>query len=100
MSVYGKLDPMVEHRVQFAVKGKREHIAMANTPNIACPTQHIDIEIPQVSRDHVLVPDSVKITFNLEIESKDKKRSVVNNVGRALVKKIKCLYFVQKRLIR
>ena len=27
------------------------------------------------------------ITFNLEVESKDKTRSVVNNVGRALVKK-------------
>ena len=29
----------------------------------------------------------MKITFNLEVESKDKTRSVVNNVGRALVKK-------------
>ena len=98
MSVYGKLDPMVEHRVQFAVKGKREHIAKANTPNIAYPTQHIDIEIPQVSRDHVLVPDSVKITFNLEIESKDKQRSVVNNVGRALVKKKKMFILRSKEI--
>ena len=30
---------------------------------------------------------TVKISFNLDIESKDKTRSVVNNVGRALVKK-------------
>ena len=67
-TVYGKLDPMTEHRVQFAFKGKREHIAKANTPNIGYPAQHIDIEIPQGSRDHVLVPDSVKITFNFEIE--------------------------------
>ena len=35
MSVYGELDPMVEHRTQFAFKGKREHIAKVNIPNIA-----------------------------------------------------------------
>ena len=30
MSVYGKLDPMVEHRTQCAFKGKREYIAKVN----------------------------------------------------------------------
>ena len=87
MSIYGELDPMVKHRTQFVFKSKREHIAKANTPNTAYPSQHIDIEIPRGSRDHVIVPDTIKITFNLEIESTDKTRSVVNNVGRALVKK-------------
>ena len=32
MSDYGELNPMVEHRTQFAFKGKREHIA--NIENI------------------------------------------------------------------
>ena len=35
MSVHGELDPMIEHRTQFAFKGKREHITTFNTPNIA-----------------------------------------------------------------
>ena len=87
MSIYGELDPMVDHRTQFAFKGKREHIAKVNIPNIAHQNQHIDIEIPHDSRDHVIVPGTVKITFNLEITSTDKARSVVNNVGRALVRK-------------
>ena len=87
MSVYGELDPMIEHRTQFAFKGKREHIAKVNMPNIAYPNQHIDIEIPHGSRDHEIIPDTIKITFNLDIKSTDKARSVVNNVGRALVKK-------------
>ena len=56
-------------------------------PNIAYPNQHIDIEIQHGSGDHVIVPDTVKIMFNLDIESTDKVRSVANNVGRALVKK-------------
>ena len=87
MNVYGELDPMIEHRRQFAFKGKREHISKVNIPNIAYPSQHNDTDIPHSSRDHVIVPDTVKITFNLDIESIDKARSIVNNVGRALVKK-------------
>ena len=87
MSAYGELDPMIEHKTQFAFKGEREHIATVNTPNIAYPGQHFKIIIPQGSADHVIVPDTVRITFDLEIESTDKARSVVNNAGRTLVKK-------------
>ena len=65
MSVYGELFPMVEHRTQFAFKGKREHVGKVNMPNIAYPSQQIEIEIPHSPRDHVIIPDTVKITFNL-----------------------------------
>ena len=78
---------MVKHRTQFAFKGKREHIAKVNIPNIAYPSQHIDIDIPHGSRDYVITPDTVKITLNLDIESTGKVGSVVNNVSRAPVKK-------------
>ena len=87
MSTYGELDPMIDRRTQFAFNGKREHIAKVNIPNIAYPGQHIDIEILHGSRVHVIVPDTVKITFNLDITSIDKARSVVNNVSRRLVEK-------------
>ena len=87
MSVYGELDPMVEHRIQFAFKGKRKHIEKANMKDIAYPNEHIDIEIPRGSKDHINVSDTVKITFDLDIESTDKARNVVNDVGRTLVKK-------------
>ena len=55
MSIYGELDPMPEHRTQFAFKGKGERIAKVNMPNMAYPKQHIDIEIPYGSRDHVIL---------------------------------------------
>ena len=87
MSFYGELDPIVEQRTQFALKGKREHISQVNKLNIAYPSQHIDIEIPHGSRDHVILPEAVKIRFNLDTESTDKARSVMNNVGMALVTK-------------
>ena len=97
MSVYGELDPMVEHKTQFAFKGKREHIAKVNMPNTAYPVKHIDIEILHGSRDHLVIPDILKITLDLDIDSTEKARSVVNNVGRALVKK-RCSCLDQKIL--
>ena len=96
MSIYGELDPMIEHRTQFAFKGKREHISKVNMPSIAYPNQHIDIEIPHGSRDHVIIPDTVKIMLNLDIESIDKARSDVNNVRRALVKKISAQAWIKR----
>ena len=56
-------------------------------PNIAWPNQHIDIEIRHGSRGHVIIPDTIKTTFSLDIKSTDKAHSVVNNVAKALVKK-------------
>ena len=85
--MYGELNPEPEHRTQFAFKGNRKHIVKVNIPNIGYPNQHIDVEIPAGSLDQVIVPDTLRITFNLEVGSKDKTRSVVNKVGRALVKK-------------
>ena len=41
--------------------------------------------------------DTVKIMFNLDIESTDNTRSIVSNIGRALVKK-KVLMFVSKEI--
>ena len=50
---------------------------MINRPNTVCPTKHTDIEIPHCSRDHVFVPDTIKIPFNLDIESADNIGSIV-----------------------
>ena len=63
MNIYRELDPIAESRIQFAFKSKREHIAKVNIPNLTYTNQHIDIEIPLGSRDHVIVSDTVKITL-------------------------------------
>ena len=73
MSVYRELGPIVEHSTQFAFKGKREHISKVNIPSIAYPGQHIGIGIPHSSSDHIIVPDTAKSTFNLDIESTEKR---------------------------
>ena len=89
MSVYGELDPMVEHRTQFAFKGKREHIAKVSMPNITYSNQHTDIDIPHGSRDHVIIPVPSKLRLILILNQK--KRHVVLSimwVGHSSKKKV------------
>ena len=87
MTIYTELDTMSEHKTQFDSKGKTEHIAMVNIPNLVYPNQHAHIEIQHGSRDHLTVLDTVKITYNLDIESTPKTRRIVNKIRRILVKK-------------
>ena len=87
MSTYGELGPIAGKLATFAFKVKRQRIIKVNMPNMASPGQHINIEIPHDSRDHAIVPVIVKIMFYFNIKSIDEARRVVNNVGRALVKK-------------
>ena len=67
---------MADHRIQFAFKGKRKHLEKANMKDIAYPNQQTDVEIPHGSKDHVILPDTVKITFHLDIELTEKARSL------------------------
>ena len=66
---------------------------------MAYPNKHIDIEIPYGSRDHVNILDNIKNPFNLDTESTDKTGNIVNNVGRALVKK-KFLILGSKKIVK
>ena len=68
MSIYRELDPMPEHRREFGFKAKREHIAKENMQNMAYSNQNIDIKILYSLRDDVAVPETIKITFNINTE--------------------------------
>ena len=99
MNIYGELDGIPGHRIQITFKDKRENKSKVNMSSFDYSNQHIDIKIAHGLRDQVTVSDTVKITFNHSIESADKTRSIVNNVGRALLKK-KVLMPGSKELIQ
>ena len=89
ITIYKELDPTPENRINFAFNGKHKKVLEVNIPKIGYPGQHIDVQIPSGSKDHTIVPNTLKLSFNLDLESaKDKTRSLVSNVERALVKKI------------
>ena len=66
MSVYGEY-PAKENRTQFASKGKGEHIAKVNIPYIAYRSQRVGTERPQGSKDHVVIPNTIKLRLILTL---------------------------------
>ena len=70
MSVYGELDPKVEHRTKFAFKDKGEHIVKVNIPNVAYPSRHIDTDIPHGSRDHVIIASKLRLILILNQQTR------------------------------
>ena len=88
-SIYGELNMDPEsNRIQWAFKGLREHVVIMNSPPNAYPDQEIFIEIPRGSESDVMIPQIPQVTFDLNVESsKDKTRTVVNNVSRSLIVK-------------
>ena len=86
-STYAEHDPHTEDRIQYAFKGKREHVVTLNTPDIASSGQTFKVEIPKGSKDSVMVKKTQMLTFDLELESKDKSPGIVNNIGRSIITK-------------
>ena len=72
---------------QFAFKDRWKYAVKINILNITYPNQKIDIERSYWSRNHFIVPHTLNFTFNLDIESTDKTRSIANKLDGALVKK-------------
>ena len=54
---------------------------------MAYPNRHSHTEIPHFRRDHIIVSDTLKIAFNLDIESTEKACTIVKNVGKAVIMK-------------
>ena len=71
----------------ICLQGKERTYHHGQYTKYSIPNRHIDIKIAHGSRDHVIVPDIVKIMLSPDIESTDKTCSIVKNVDRALVKK-------------
>lgn len=86
--IYKELDLVREHRTQFLLAGRRELIAKVKIQNLAYLNQDTDIKIPHGPADHIICSDTVEITFVIDIVSTEKIRSIVNNAGIELVKKM------------
>ena len=72
-----------------APKIQRQHVENNHTPSLAKPGDVISFEVPKLGEHDMIVPGSFYIRFKLDVKSdKDKKRTIVPNIGRKIVKKM------------
>lgn len=84
MSVYGKhLNPSRQARVSLGMKADRHHEVITHNPSSASPGETLYVRIPKLQANTLLVPGTIRLTFDLG-STGPANNFFVNNVARAL----------------
>lgn len=87
---YGKkLDPYRSAKTPNAIKAPRHTLCITNNPSSALPGNELYVKFPPLGPDDLIVPGTSKLSFKINLQSStDPNRTMVNNIGRAIVEKV------------
>ena len=89
MEYRNKLNPERSLQTPHGIKGTRQKVIVTHNPSEIDQNQLLLVRLPNLGSDDVIVPGTVKLSFNIELSSTaDPKRMLVNNIGRAIIKKL------------
>ena len=83
-----KLNPHRSFREPLGVKGVRQSVVITNNPSSIDHNQQLLVRFPNLGKDDVIVPGTAKLAYTITLNSEDANRTVVQNLGRAIVKKL------------
>ena len=89
MSTYGeKLNPYRKIREPRGIKGIRQSVVITNNPSTIDKNDLLLVRFPNLSNNDVIVPRTVRLAFEIEINSKtDANATIYQNIGRSIIKK-------------
>ena len=86
---YGNLlDPMRNLKSPHGVKGIRQKVIITHTPSSIRERETLRVSFPNLGPHDVIVPGTVRLTFDIELDSTDANRTIVKNLGRSIVEQI------------
>ena len=85
---YGnKLNPECSLRTAHGIKGTRQKVIVTHNPSKIDQNQFLLVRFPNLGSDDVIIPGMANLSFELS-STADAKRTLVNNIGRAIIKKL------------
>ena len=89
-SEYGyKLNPHRKLRKQKGIKGIRRTLFNTHVPSTIDQSGILAVRFPDLGTNDVIVPGTSKLSFKIQLNSDDDaNRTIVNNLGRAIVSKL------------
>ena len=89
-SEYGyKLNPNRKLRKQKGIKGMRRTLFNTHVPSTIDQGGILAVRFPDLGTNDVIVPGTSKLSFKIQLNSgADANRTIVNNLGRAIVSKL------------
>ena len=91
-SIYGNLDISKNHRQRFGFKADRQHVKISHTPSTIDQNQELEVRIPNLGNNNVMIPSSLKLTFDIELISSLLTVYIVNNLAKALITQLSVNY--------
>ena len=88
MEVGDKLNPQRSYRKGFALKGLHQHIIKTNNPSTIGPDELLTVRFPDLKENQVIIPGTMKLTFNISLVGTDVNRTLVGNLGRSIIRKL------------
>ena len=88
MEVGDKLNPQRSYRKGFALKGLCQHIIKTNNPYTIGPGELLTVRFSDLKENQVIIPGATKLTFNITLVGTDANRTLVDNLGRNIIRKL------------
>ena len=84
-----RLNPEHSLRTPRGIKGTRQKAMVTHNPSETDQAQKLLVRFPNLGSDDVIIPGTANISLNTELTSTlDANRTLVSNIGRAIVKKL------------
>ena len=80
-----------EHSLRTAkgIKGTRQKVIVTHNPSKIDQAQLLLVRFPNLGSDDIIVSGTGNLSFNIKLSSTaDPKRTLVSNIGRAIIKKL------------
>ena len=88
MEVGDRLNPQRSYRKGFALKGLCQYIIKTNNPSTIGPGELLTVRFPDLKENQVIIPSTMKLTFNISLAGTDVNRTLVGNLGRNIIRKL------------
>ena len=77
MEVRDRFSPRRSYRKGFALKGLCQHIIKTNNPSTIGPAESLTIRFPDLKENQVIIPGTMKLTFNISLAGTDVNRTLL-----------------------
>ena len=88
MEVGDKLNPQRSYRKGFVLKGLHQHIIKTTNHSTIRPSELLTVRFPNLKENQVIIPSTTKLTFNITLAGTDVNRTLVENLGRNIIRKL------------
>ena len=81
MKAGNKLNPQRSFRKGFALKDIRQHIIKTNNSSTIGPVELLMVRFPDLKENQVIIPGTMKLTFNISLSGTDMNKTLIKNLG-------------------